>query len=382
MHGKNIVDRTVQIELEESLEEFPVVALLGPRQCGKSTLAKRLLSLKPNTVYLDLESPRDLAKLQEPELFFLQHQGELICLDEIQRLPEVFPVIRSIVDRNRSNAQFLILGSASRELIAQSSESLAGRVAYIELAPLSYDEINRDKSNSISLEQFWFRGGFPDSLLARSDKASIRWRENFIRTFLEKDIPQLGFRIPASTLHRFWQMCAHSQGQILNSSKLGGALGVSHTTLRSYVDLLEETFMLRILQPYTPNLKKRLVKSPKVYIRDSGILHTLLSIDSYDEMMGHPVFGVSWESMAIETIIARHPDWEPFFYRTATGTEIDLVLVRGDKKIAFEFKASTAPKLSKGFWNALDDLGIDQAWVVAPVDSPYPLDKIVSVTGL
>lgn len=380
MQGKYL-SRNIEPELQECLLDFPAVAVLGPRQCGKSTLARQIIAKRPNAIYLDLEKPADLAKLQEPELFFSQHPAELICLDEVQRLPEIFAPLRAIIDSRNRNSQFLFLGSASRDLIRQSSETLAGRIAYLELTPFLYAEIERS-NEPVSLQDLWIRGGFPDSLLARNEKVSRRWRENFIRTFLERDIPQFGFRIPAPTLRRVWQMCAHTQGQLLNSSRLGSALGVSHTTFRSYIDLLAETYMLRILPPYMANLKKRLVKSPKVYLRDTGILHSLLAIDTFDDLMGHPVFGVSWETMAMETIITTFPNWDPFFYRTATGTEIDLVLIRGNRKVAFEFKASTTPHVTKGFWNGLRDLDIEQAWIIAPIKESYPFRDNVRVSPL
>jgi len=319
MQGK-IHPRNIEPELRECLLDFPSVAVLGPRQCGKTTLAKKIVREQPNAIYLDLENPADLAKLREPELFFSQHSNQLICLDEIQRIPEIFAPLRAVIDSRNRNSQFLFLGSASRDLIRQSSETLAGRIAYLELTPFLYNETEKFYT-PVSLHNFWIRGGFPDSLLARTEKSSRRWRENFIRTFLERDIPQIGFRIPAPTLRRVWQMCAHTQGQLLNSSQLGSSLGVSHTTFRSYIDILAETYMLRILPPYVSNLKKRLVKSPKVYLRDTGILHSLLAIDTFDDLLGHPVLGSSWETVAMETIIATFPEWEPYFYRTAAGTD-------------------------------------------------------------
>lgn len=380
MQGKYI-QRNIEPELRECLLDFPAVAVLGPRQCGKTTLARRVIADWPSALYLDLERPADLAKLQEPELFFAQHGDKLICLDEVQRLPEIFTLLRTIIDSQTRNGQFLFLGSASRDLIRQSSETLAGRIAYLELTPLLYPEIKKSEE-TIPLQNLWLRGGFPDSLLARTDKTSRRWRDNFIRTFLERDIPQLGFRIPAPTLRRVWQMSAHTQGQLLNSSQFGSALGVSHTTFRSYIDLLAETYMLRILSPYAANLKKRLIKSPKVYLRDTGILHSLLAIDTFDDLLGHPNFGASWETLAMETVIAVFPSWEPFFYRTAAGTELDLVLIRGNRKMAFEFKASTTPHVTKGFWNGLRDLDIEQAWIISPVDEDYPLRDNVRVCPL
>ena len=380
MQGKYL-PRNIEPELQECLIDFPAVAVLGPRQCGKSTLARKIIAKQPNAKYLDLEKPADLAKLQEPELFFAQHSDKLICLDEVQRLPEIFAPLRSIIDSRNRNGQFLFLGSASRDLIQQSSETLAGRIAYLELTPFVYAEIEKAQE-PISLQDLWLRGGFPDSLLARNERASGRWRENFIRTFLERDIPQFGIRIPAPTLRRVWQMCAHTQGQLLNSSQLGSALGVSHTTFRSYIELLAETYMLRILPPYMANLKKRIVKSPKVYLRDSGILHSLLAIDTFDDLIGHPVFGASWETVAMETIIATFPNWEPYFYRTAAGAEIDLVLIRGNRRVAFEFKASTTPHVTKGFWNGLRDLDIEQALIIAPINESYPIRANVRVSPL
>ncbi|MEA3348211.1 MAG: ATP-binding protein [Pseudomonadota bacterium] len=380
MQGKYL-NRKLETELIDCLFDFPAVAVLGPRQCGKSTLAKTVIEKLGNAVYLDLENPSDLAKLHDPELFFASHRNKLICLDEIQRLPEIFAQLRSIIDARNYNGQFIFLGSASRDLLRQSSETLAGRLAYLELTPFLYSEVVAETQH-FTLQDYWLRGGFPESFLARNQKTSRRWRNNFMQTFLERDIPQLGFRIPAPTLRRTWQMCAHNQGQLLNSSQLGSALGVSHTTLRSYLELLSETFMLRILQPFSVNLKKRLVKSPKVYLRDTGILHAILGLDSYDDLLAHPVFGASWETLVLENVIAAYPDWEPFFYRTAAGAEIDLVLVRGDKRIAIECKASTTPTVSRGFWSALKDLNVDEAWIVAPVAEGYPFSEKVWVKTL
>ena len=380
MQGKYI-PRQLEYELQECLQDFPVVALLGPRQCGKSTLVKALIRDRGDAVYLDLERPSDLHKLREPELFFAGTGGKLCCLDEIQRVPELFAPLRSIVDGESRNTQFLILGSASRDLIRQSSESLAGRIAYLELSPFLLSEISGNYPFR-TLNDIWLRGGFPESLLARTDTASRRWRENFIRTFLERDIPQLGVHIPARMIQRVWQMCAHNQGQLLNSSQLGSSLGVSHTTLRSYIDLLEQTFMIRVLQPFSVNIKKRLVKSPKIYLRDTGILHALLAIDRYDDLLGHPVFGASWETVVLENIIATLPDWQPFFYRTAAGAEIDLLLVRGTRRIAIECKASTTPSVTRGFWNALDDLNVESATIIAPVKESYPFKKNIMVSSL
>jgi predicted AAA+ superfamily ATPase len=380
MQGK-YVPRYLENTVREYLRDFPVVALLGPRQCGKSTLAQKIIGQVERSLYLDLERPSDVQKLSEPELFLTHHAGKLVCLDEIQRVPEIFPVLRSIVDTNRTHGQFLMLGSASPELIRQSSETLAGRIAYLELTPFLINEIFSGPDPKL-LVDYWLQGGFPDSFLARARITSIRWRENFIRTFLERDIPQLGISIPAETLRRVWQLCAHVSGQLFNASQLGASIGVSHTTMRKYIDLLSQTLMVRVLPPFESNLKKRLVKSPKIYVRDTGILHALLRIDTFDDLLAHPVLGASWETLVIENIIASLPGWEAFFYRTAAGAEIDLILTRGRKRIAVECKASAAPKVSKGFWNALADLNIDEAWIISPVQESYPLDKQVTVSSL
>ncbi|MBU4388549.1 MAG: ATP-binding protein, partial [Proteobacteria bacterium] len=370
------INRIIQTEIQERLNNFPAVAVLGPRQCGKTTLALEIVKGRKNAVYLDLEKPSDQRKLEDPELFFQLQKENLICLDEIQRRPELFPVLRSIIDERGSNGQILILGSTSRDMIRQSSETLAGRIAYIELTPFMFSEIPvKDRKDPAEIMKLWFRGGFPRSFLAGSEKASFTWRENFIRTFLERDIPQLGFSIPAQSLGRLWQMLAYIHGQVLNSSKLGESMGVSHTTVRKYLDLLSQTFMVRALPPFEANLKKRLVKSPKVFIRDSGILHSLLGINKADDLLGHPVYGASWEGFAMENILSQLPGWQAAFFRTSAGAEIDLVLTKGRKKIACEFKASTAPQVTRGFWNALDDLKISEAWIIGPVKEAYPIKK-------
>lgn len=378
------IARRQEVAITEVLAEFPAVALLGPRQCGKTTLARHLVEGRKDAVYLDLELPSERRKLQDPELYIrtriAEHGVRLFCLDEIQWLPELFPVLRGIIDRTGRNGQFLILGSASRDLIRQGSESLAGRLALLELTPFQLTEVATQSASPLS--RIWLRGGFPRSLLAASDASSYRWRENFVQTFLERDLPKLGFNLPAAGLHRLWRMLAHSHGQLLNGSKLGASLGISHTTVRSYIDLLSRTFMVRALEPLEANVKKRLVKSPKVYIRDSGILHTLLEIEDQDALFGNPVFGASWEGLVLETVIDAHPGWRSNFYRTASGVEVDLVLSRGQRLIAIECKASTAPSVGRGFRIALDDLGIDKAWVIAPVEESYPLDERIGVSTL
>ncbi|HCE45755.1 MAG TPA: ATP-binding protein [Lentisphaeria bacterium] len=370
----------MESEIRDNLIQLPVVAIVGPRQCGKSTLARRIIGDFENSIYLDLEKPSDLFKLDEPEIFLGSNRGKLICLDEIQRRPEIFPVLRSFVDETGTSGQFLILGSASPELLRQSSESLAGRIAYTELMPFTWNEIS--SMADISWERYLERGGFPRSLICTSSSASLKWRLNFIRTYIERDIFQLGFNIPSLTLHRLLLMCAHSHGQCQNLSKIGDSLGVSHTTVRKYIDILVHTYILMVLPPFEANLKKRLVKTPKIYFRDSGILLALLGIDDFSQLLGHPIFGSSWEGMAIINIIASNPGWNPSFYRDSNGTEIDLVLEKGGRLKAFECKASATPSLNCGFWTAMSELNIGEAFVVAPVSSAYPIKNNVKVIPL
>jgi predicted AAA+ superfamily ATPase len=377
---RELAPRNLAAEVNKRLQHNPVVAILGPRQCGKTTLAGQILKPLKKSVYLDLENPADLAKLDDPLAFFSLHEDELVCLDEIQRTPELFTTLRSIVDERGRNSQFLILGSAGRDLIRQSSESLAGRIAYLDLTPFLLNEIELAALGD--LRRLWLRGGFPRSYLAADDDISFQWRQDFIRTFLERDIGMLGFRMPPARLGRLWKMCAHIHGSLLNASKLADSLGVSSHTIRSYMDLLEHTFMIRVLMPDAPNLKKRLVKSPKIYIRDSGILHALLDIRTHDDLLSHPVLGASFEGFAMENILASARNYEPSFYRTGAGAEIDLVLRRGRRALAFELKSSTIPRVTKGFWNALEDISPDDAYVVAPVKEPYPIKHGVMVTPL
>jgi predicted AAA+ superfamily ATPase len=377
---RGLLPRDLTAEIKNRLQHNPVVAILGPRQCGKTTLALQIVKPLKKAVHLDLENPADLAKLDDPLAFFSLHEDDLICLDEIQRAPELFATLRSIVDERDRNGQFLILGSAGRDLIRQSSESLAGRIAYLDLTPFLLNEIESIAPGD--LRRLWLRGGFPRSYLAADDGASFQWRQDFIRTFLERDIGMLGFRMPPARLGRLWKMCAHIHGSLLNATKLADSLGVSSHTIRSYVDLLEHTFMIRVLMPDAPNLKKRLVKSPKIYIRDSGILHGLLDIRTHDDLLSHPVVGASFEGFAMENILASAKGYEPSFYRTGAGAEIDLVLRRGRRVLAFELKSSTVPRVTKGFWNALEDVSPEDAYVVAPVKESYPIKNGVIVTTL
>jgi hypothetical protein len=375
------IPRHITEGIKQKLANIPAVLILGPRQCGKSTLAKTIISEMANAIYLDLERPSDINKLTDPEAFFSLNADKLICLDEIQRTPDLFPVLRSIIDENRRNEQFIMLGSASQNLIKQSSETLAGRISYFELTPFLLKEISKDHHLN-KLRKLWLRGGFPRSYLASNEKESFEWRLDFIRTFLERDIPQIGFRIPAKTLERFWKMCAHLQGEILNSSKLGESLGLSHHAVRSYVDLFDQTFILRILRPYETNLKKRLIKSPKIYLRDTGLLHALLGIEDHNDLLGHPVYGSSWEGFVIENILSLLPEWAASFYRSSSGSEIDLILEKGKKRIVVECKVSTSPIPNRGFRNAMKDLRIKEAWIIAPVKDTYPLENGVRVAPL
>ncbi len=361
--------------VEKSLMKYPVVGILGPRQVGKTTLAKMIKDrIKKDVVYLDLELPSDLNKLQDPELYISQFTNMLVIIDEIQRMPSLFPLLRALTDRQRIAGRFLILGSASPELIRHSSESLAGRIIYHELSPFIFQEIDGKK-----IQKLWLRGGFPQSYLSENDDESFTWREAFIKTYLEMDIPQLGIRIPAQQLRRFWTMIAHSHAQLWNASKIAGSLGISAPTVRSYLDILEETFIVRQVQPYHSNIKKRLIKSPRVYIRDSGLLHALLNIRTIEDLHGHPSLGSSWEGFVVEQIMGIFPErWQAYFYRTGAGAEIDLVLFDGKhKSIAIEIKYSMSPKIERGFWNAYEDLSCRKGYVVYPGTESYPIGKNV-----
>jgi hypothetical protein len=372
-----MIKRRLLPSIEHTLTEFPAVALLGPRQAGKTTLARVIANERPNSLYLDLERPSDLAKLADPELFLSRHADQFIVMDEVQRQPEIFAVLRALIDQKRTPGRFLLLGSASPQLLRQASESLAGRIFFHELAPFDISEI---KPSHLELQNFWLRGGYPLSWLAKSDTASFAWRESFIATHLERDIPSFGIRVPGTTLRRFWQMLAHLHGQLWNASRLASGFGVSAPTVQHYLDILEATYMLRRLPPLQANLGKRLVKSPKVYLRDSGLLHALLGITNLNDLAGHPVVGASWEGWVLEQIAQLlESKWQLSFYRTARGAEMDVVAERGKQKIGFEIKFSSAPTLSKGFWSALADLKLDHAYVIAPVENGYPLASNVDV---
>jgi uncharacterized protein len=368
--------RALEPALLASLRQFPVVALVGPRQAGKTTLARAATRKFGNAVYLDMERPSDAARLAEPEMYLEPLADRLVIIDEVQRRPELFPVLRSLVDAKRRNGRFLLLGSASPDLSRQASESLAGRIVYHELTPFTMSEVAAGTQDTRAA--LWNRGGFPGSFLAASNARSFAWREAFIDTHLQRDLPALGVRIPATALRRFWEMLAHYHGQLWNASKVAGSLGVSAPTAKHYLDTLQDTFMIRQLPPFAANLKKRLVKSPKIYLRDSGLLHALLRIGGTDELLGHPIAGTSWEGWVIEqalaTLAAGGAHASASFFRTAAGAEIDLVLERPRRqRIALEIKRSYAPKPSKGFWSGIADVKPGAAYVVYPGKERYPL---------
>jgi predicted AAA+ superfamily ATPase len=368
--------------LRERREQFPALALLGPRQVGKTSLALQLAASLPS-LYLDLEATADRARLAEPALFLERHADKLVILDAVQRLPELFAELRGLIDAGRRSGRgvgrFLLLGSASVELIRQSSESLAGRIAFLELQGLNLLELGPGFQ-----ELLWIRGGFPESVLARNEAGSAEWRRQFLRTYLERDIPQLGPRIPAETLRRFWTMLAHSQGSLLNAAGLGRALGVEGKTVTRYLDLLVDLLLVRRLAPLHANVGKRLVRSPKVIVRDSGLVHTLLGLDDGDAVLGHPVAGASWEGFVVETLLAvTPPGCQGWFYRTAAGAELDLVLEwPNQRRWAIEVKRSLSPRLGKGFHQARADLQPERCFVVTPASAGYPLAEGVEVVSL
>lgn len=373
-----MITRKSQNHILSLLEKFPVVAILGARQVGKTTLAKSIAKqYDGKTLYLDLELDSDLFKLDQPQLYLEQHSDSLIILDEIQRKPELFPLIRALVDMDRRPGRFMILGSASPDLLRQSSESLTGRIYYHELPPFSISEVGSDID---SRNKLWLRGGFPDSFLSDTEKDSVNWRDTFINTFLQRDIPAFGIRVPATTLKRFWTMLAHCHGHLWNNNKIAAGMEVSNKAIRNYLDILQDTFMIRRLQPYFPNIKKRIIKSPKIYLRDSGILHFLLKIFDMEDLYANPIIGMSWEGWCIEQICANlSSTTDTYFYRTGAGAEIDLIIQRSSSKpaIAVEIKRSLDCRLTKSFRNAFEDIQPAQGFIVYPGKESYRLAENV-----
>ncbi len=374
-------NRELQHFVDQALRRSPAVVLLGPRQVGKTTLARKIAQAHDGTVFMDLERESDRAAVARPELFFPPLRQRLVVLDEVQTLPDLFRALRPEIDADRRNGRFLLLGSASGPLLQQSSESLAGRASYAELTPFLASEVAPGLGG---LQGLWQRGGFPLSHLAASDALSWAWRQDFLRTFLNRDMPALGVRVPAETIRRFWTMLAHLQGQPFNASQLGLALGgASHTTVARHLDLLVDALMVRRLAPYLPHVGKRLVKAARIYVRDSGLLHALLGIQDAQALQGHPIAGVSWEGFVIEQIAAALPaDAVLGYYRTAAGAELDLVAQVQGRTLAFEIKLSSAPKPARGFWQALQDVKPDQSFVVAPLERGYALAEGVRVVSL
>lgn len=369
--------RLAQAALITALQRFPAVALLGPRQVGKTTLARALDWPDRSTLYLDLELPSARRQLDDPEAFLFAQKKRLVILDEVQRMPELFAVLRAVIDERRREGeltgQFLLLGSASGALLRQSSESLAGRVAYLELPPVTIDEWHEARPSVDPRHTLWVRGGFPLSLLAAQDRASLEWRDAFITTYLERDIPILGPRIPATTLRRLWTMLAHRQGGLLRQSELAAALGISGQTVGRYIDVLVDLMLVRRLPAWHGNLGKRLVRAPKVYVRDSGLLHALLGLLDFESVLAHPVAGASWEGFVLEQIAAAARGVELSFYRTTHGAEADLVLeFKGGEAWVIEVKRSSAPSVSRGFHQAARDTGAVRKLLVAPVAQAYP----------
>lgn len=377
------MDRPGYIQkIRQGFDIHPVVSLLGPRQCGKTTLARMFAETVTDPVhFFDLEDPTDLAALDQPKLALQDLQGWVV-IDEIQRRAELFPILRVLVDRPGNAARFLVLGSASRDLIRQSSETLAGRVGHIELGPFGLDEIGARTGEA--RDRLWLRGGYPNAYLAQSEPASLRWRKDYVATFLERDLPQLGITIPPETLRRFWMMLAHYHGQIVNFSELGRSFGAADTTVRRYLDILTATFMVRQLQPWHVNVGKRQVKAPKLYLRDSGLFHALLGIADHAALSRHPKLGPSWEGFAIEQIVRLHAATsdEAYFWAAHGGAEVDLLIVQGDMPVGYEVKYTDHPRTTRSMHTAIETLGLQELRVVYPGNKNFPLAGNILAVGL
>lgn len=383
-----MIRRDLEHRLTNALDQMPVVAVVGPRQVGKTTLALEIADSDKKTSYLDLELDTDLSKLDDTERYLRRFDNQLLIIDEVQRKPDLFRLLRGIVDvRKRAGekkGQFLLLGSASRELLQQSSETLAGRIRYLELSPFSAWEIYADDPLAFNPEKLWFRGGFPNSYLAETDTESWEWRNDFISSYVERDIPLMGPQVSATRMKRFWTMLAHYHGQQVVLTELGKSLEVSHTTIKSYLDILTDFYMVRQIQPWAGNTKKRLVKSPKVYLRDTGLLHKLLNISTFDDLLGNPIIGTSWEGFVIENIVTRlSTKWQYCYYRTADQTEIDLVLEGPHRQVwAIEVKRSVAPSVKKGFHSGCEDIKATHKFVVYSGTDRFPLADNAEAIGL
>ncbi len=384
-----MIERNLQQKLIKSLNSMPVVALLGPRQVGKTTLALEIAkTINKESAYLDLELDSDLAKLSDAEAYLRRFTNKLLIIDEVQRQPNLFRLLRGLVDiRKRAGettCQFLLLGSASRELIQHSSETLAGRIRFLELSTFSALEIARARPDDFNMEQLWLRGGFPDSYLAATDDDSWDWRSDFISSYVEKDIPLMGPQIASTTMRRLWSMLAHNNAQQVNLSKLGESLGFSYKTIKNYIDTLTDFYMLRQIQPWSGNSKKRLVKAPKIYLRDCGLAHRFLNITDFESLLGHPAIGASWEAFVLENILNQLSDkWRYSYYRTTAQAELDLVLEGSKNEVwAIEIKRSSAPKVSKGFHYACTDIKATHKFVIYPGEESFPLTNQIEVMGL
>ena len=388
-----MIERQFVSELQDRLSFYPGVVLLGARQVGKSTLARHIAKQTPGAVFLDLELPADRARLDNPAAFFAGHRNHLVVIDEVQTFPELFAQLRPEIDAARHAGRFLLLGSASGVLLRQSAESLAGRVSYLELSPLLWDEVqstllapaSTHQAQLLAVQQYWLRGGMPLSLLAPTDAKSLRWRNDYLLSLVRRDLLALGITIPSETLWRFLRMLAHQHGQLFNASALAVAMGgISPITVSRYLDIFCDALIVRKLEPYFVNLGKRLVKSPKVYFRDLGLLHALLNIGQAHDLQGHPMAGYSWEGLVINHLAAQMSQGfggnaSLYFYRTSAGAEMDAVIDTGSERIGFEIKLSDAPRVTKGFWNACDDLQLSRAYVVAPVEHAWPLSDKAQV---
>ncbi|MDR2556679.1 MAG: ATP-binding protein [Bacteroidales bacterium] len=372
------IQRIIEKEVNEAIDNYPVTAIIGPRQCGKSTMAQKILSKHKDILHLDLELPSDLLKLENAEWFLQSQKGKLVCIDEVQRRPDLFPLIRSISDGWNKNGSFLILGSASRDLLKQSSETLAGRIAYKRLTPFLFAEL---QDTIYDMDQYFSKGGFPRSLISKNDNISFEWRENFISTFLERDLLQWQNFTPA-TMRRLWLMLAHLNGQTINYTSISNSLGVSNQTIKNYVDLLESTFMVEVVLPYTSNLGKRLVKAPKVYVADSGITAALLGLQNFNTIAGHPVFGAMWEQIVLANLKGLFPSADFFYYRTMAGAEMDFVMLLRGKIIAIECKATYSPSLTKGTYSAIEDIVPAHTFVVTPSPESWSLKQGIDVISL